>query len=130
MSENLSARWLKKAQSDVNKDPMFRKLGSVDTSMALKVGKSAFLVSFEGFSCHGVRKIGAKEFREADFLVEMSPDAWTRFVNGRREGNGPTLAELDTTEGIVQAENPRKKLDFLRYQVSLQAFLDAGARAA
>ncbi len=129
MSENLSARWLKKAQSDVNEDPAFRNLGSVDTSMGLKVGRSAFLVDFEGFTCHGVRKIDAKEFRDADFLVEMSPDTWTRFVSGRRDGSGPTLAQLDTTEGIVKAENPRKKLDFLRYQVSLQAFLDAGARA-
>lgn len=129
MSETLSARWLKKAQNDVNEDPAFRKLGSIDTRMALKVGRSAYLVDFAGFSCHGVHKIGPKDYRDADFLVEMSQDAWDSFISGRRSGDGPSLAELDTVEGVVKAENPRKKLDFLRYHVSVQAFLDAGARA-
>ncbi len=130
MSETFSAKWLKNAQASVNEDPAFRKLGSVDTSMALKVGQTAYLIDFAGFSCHGVRKLGAKDYRDADFLVEMSADAWDRFLSGRRAGNGPTLAELDTVEGVIKADNPRKKLDFLRYQVSIQAFLDAGAAAS
>jgi hypothetical protein len=67
--------------------------------------------------------------READFVVEMSQVTWDKFLAGRRDGDGLTLAELDTIEGIVTAD-PRKKLDFYRYHVSLQAFLDAGALAA
>ena len=129
MSETLSAKWLKKAQSGVNADPSFKKLGYVDTKMALKVGGSAFLIDFEGFSCHGVRKVSSQDLRDADFLVEMSPRAWDKFLAGRRKGDGPTLAQIDTVEGIVKAE-PRKKLDFYRFHVSLQAFLDAGALAA
>jgi hypothetical protein len=129
VSETLSAKWLKKAQSSVNEDPAFKKLGYVDTNMALKVGRSTFLVNFEGFSCHGVQKVSTQDLREADFLVEMSQAAWDKFLAGRRSGDGPTLAELDTIEGVVKAD-PRKKLDFLRYHVSLQAFLDAGALAA
>ena len=129
MSETLTARWLKRAQSSVNQDPSFRKHGNVDTNMALKVGRSAFLIEFAGFSCHGVRKVTIQDLREADFVVEMSRPAWGKFLAGRRKGDGPTLAELDTLEDIVKAE-PRKKLDFYRYHVSLQAFFDAGARAA
>ena len=129
MSETLSAKWLKKAQSSVNEDPSFRKHGYVDTNMALKVGRSAFLVRFSGFSCHGVQKVSAEDLRDADFVVEMSQDRWDRFLAGRRQGDGPTLAELDTIEGIVKAD-PRSKLDFYRFHVSLQAFVDAGARAA
>jgi len=130
MSENLSSRWLKRAQAGVNDDPAFRKLGSVDTRMALKVGRSAFLVDFQGFSCHGVHKIAAKDFRDADFLVEMGQETWDRFLDGRRRGDGPSLAELDTVQGVIKADNPRRKLDFLRYHLSVQAFLDAGARSA
>jgi len=130
MSGTLTAGWLRKAQSGVNADPAFRKLGSVDTNWAIKVGASTYLIDFRGFSCHGVRKIAARDLRDADFLVEMTPAAWNRFIDDRRKGEGPTLAELDTVEGVVRADNPRKKLDFLRYHLSVQAFLDAGARAA
>ena len=130
MSDNFSAKWLKSAQSAVNSDPAFRELGSIDTDMAIKVGRAAYLVRFEGFSCHGVSKIAAKDLRDANFVVEMSQDAWDQFVAGRRQGDGPTLSELDTVQGVVKTENPRQRLDFLRYHVSLQAFLDAGAAAA
>lgn len=129
MGETLSAKWLKQAQNGVNDDPAFKTMGYVDTNMALKVGKSAFLIQFEGFSCHGVRKLAMKDLREADFLVEMNQESWDRFLEGRRKGDGPSLAELDTIEGIVRAEDPRKKLDFYRYHLSLQAFIDAGAAA-
>ncbi len=130
MSDNLSVKWLKKAQAEVNQDPAFRKLGSVDTVMGLKVGKSSYLVNFAGFSCHGVSKISADELRDADYVVEMTPAAWGKFVDGRRAGDGPDLAELDTLDGVVSASDPRKKMDFLRYHLSLQAFIDAGAAAA
>ena len=130
MSDNLSVKWLKKAQADVNQDPDFRALGSVDTQMGLKVGKSAFLVSFAGFTCHGVRKISADDLRDADFVVEMSAAAWNTFIDGRRRGEGPDLIELDTLDRVVKTNDPRKKLDFMRYHLSLQAFLDAGAAAA
>ena len=129
MSETLSAKWLKKAQTTVNEDASFRKHGSVDTKMALKVGRSAYLIDFAGFSCHGVQKVSAQDLREADFVIEMSTGAWDKFLSGRRTGGGPTLAELDTIEGIVKA-SPRKKLNFYRYHVSLQAFVDAGVLAA
>ncbi len=130
MSDTLSAKWLKQAQSGVNDDPEFKKLGYVDTSVALKVGSPVFLINFSGFSCHGVRKITKAEVRDADYVIEMTPDTWSRFIEGRRAGDGQSLAELDTAEGVVKADNPRDKLDFYRYHLSLQAFLDAGARAA
>ena len=69
MSETLSVKWLKQAQNSVNQDPSFRIHGNVDTKMALKVGRSTYLISFEGFSCHGVQKIKQPEQREADFVV-------------------------------------------------------------
>ena len=65
----------------------------------------------------------------ADFTVDMSADQWDRFLQGRRSGTGRTLVEIDNTDDVVKAINPRKKLDFLRYHTSLQAFFDAGLRA-
>jgi putative sterol carrier protein len=130
MSTNLTAKWLKAAQHSVNEDPAFKKLGYVDTKPALKVGSSAFLLDFSGFSCHGVKKISTKDLRDADYLIEMSPDLWQEFLAGRRRGDGPTLAELDVQQDIVKADNPREKQEFFRFHLSLQAFVDAGVAAA
>jgi hypothetical protein len=127
--ETLSVKWLKNAQALVNADPAFRKRGSIDVRMGVKVDKSTYLVTFSGFSCHDVQKMNEAELRDADFIVEMSADQWDRFLDGRRTGNGRTLVDIDTTDDIVKAINPRKKLDFLRYHTSLQAFFDAGVSA-
>ena len=125
-----SAEWLEKARGAVNADPSFRKRGSIDVNMAVKVDKSTCLVTFAGFSCHGVKTLSEHDLRDADFVLEMSGDQWQRFLDGRRSGKGRTLVEIDTTDDIVKANNPRKKLDFLRYHTSLQAFFDAGASQA
>ena len=124
----LTLAWLEKAQNAVNADPTFRKRGSIDVKMAVRAGDSAFLVTFSGFKCHGVQQMIGKDMRDADFIVEMNADQWERFVSGRRNGTGRTLIDIDTTDGIIKAQNPRKQLDFLRYHTSIQAFFDAGAR--
>ena len=131
MTENasLSVEWLQQAQARVNADPKFRKLGSIDVAMVVHVGSSAFLVTFAGFSCRAVTDITPQQMRDADFIVTMSPEGWNKFVAGRRNGAGRTLLDLDSTDTVVTAVNPRKKLDFLRYHTSLQAFFDAGAAA-
>ena len=123
---DLSAKKLKKAQSIVNNDLNFRQLGNIDVKMGIKVGNLMYLISFEGFSCQAVRKISAKEVRDTDFVIEMSPDQWDNFITGCRSG-GPGLAELDSTEYVVKAADPRKKLEFLRYHTSIQAFFEAYA---
>ena len=69
------------------------------------------------------------DLRDADFIVEMTADQWDALPRGRRSGNGRTLVDIDTTDEVVKAINPRKKLDFLRFHTSLQAFFDAGVRA-
>ena len=126
----LTAKWLKTAQKAINDDPAFRALGSVDATMGIKVASAAFLVTFGGFTCHDVQKVKVADLRDADFVVGMSQSQWDAFLEGRSSGKGVTLAEVDNVDGVVTAVNPRKKLDFLRYHISLQAFIDAGARAA
>ena len=129
-SDTLSAQWLQRAQAAVNADPTFRKRGSIDVTMGVKAGSATWLVTFSGFTCHGVQTVLDGEARNANFIVEMSPERWQRFLAERRAGTGRTLVEIDTTDGIVTAQNPRKKLDFLRVHTSLQAFFDAGVAAA
>jgi len=131
-THELSLEWLQRARDAVNADPSFRKRGSIDTTMAVRVEEATYLVTFAGFTCHDVRPITGNDLRDADFVVEMSNDRWNRFLAGRRSGKGRSLVEIDTTDGVIKAQTPRKQLDFLRYHTSVQAFFDAGcaARAA
>lgn len=129
-AEIFSAGWFKQAQTAVNADPTFRKRGSVDVKMGVKVGNGCVLVTFAGFSCHGVEDLKPTDTRDADFMVELTPDQWQRFVEGRRSPQGRTLAQIDVTENVVKAATPRRKLDFLRFHTSLQAFFDAGVKAS
>jgi len=124
---DLSAKQLKKAQGIANVDVSFRQLGNVDVKMGIKVGKHMYLIIFEGFTCHSVRKMTAKEVRETDFMIEMSPAQWDKFIAGCQSGKGPTLAQLDDSENVIKAADPRRKLDFLRYHTSIQAFFEVYA---
>ena len=86
---NLNLKKLRQAQQVVNSDPHFRSLGNVDIKLGLKVGGSAFLITFSGFTCHQVEKINSTRFREADCLIEMNGEQWDsfqRFELCRREG--------------------------------------------
>ena len=128
-ADPLSAGWLENARSAVNADASFRKRGSIDVKMGVKVDKATYLVTFSGFSCHAVNTLNEHGLRDADFVVDMTADQWRRFFEGHRTGKGRSLVELDTTDGVIKAPNPRKQMDFLRYHTSIQAFFDAGVRA-
>lgn len=129
-NDNLSAEWLGRAQAAVNADPTFRQRGSIDVIVAVKVAGAAFLITFSGFSCHAVQAVVDGEVRTASVIIDMTNDQWQRFVAGRRGGHGRTLIDIDTTDGVIKAQTPRKRLEYLRYHTSLQAFFDAGVAAA
>ena len=129
-TDKLSLKWLEDAQARVNADRGFRKRGSIDAQIGVACGQDAFLVSFDAFACQNVRAIDKAELRDADFVLEMSADRWERFLAERRAGDGRTLLELDVTDGVVHAANPRKRLEFLRVHTSVQAFFDAGVGRA
>jgi len=132
MTTVLNLPLLEKTRDAVNADRDFRKLGTTDARVGIKAGESAFLVDFEAFECAAVAAIDLDALRDADFYLELSPDAWQSYLAGRRAGTAPSLVSLDvdTSDGIVKGTNPLKTLKFERYHLTLQAFFDTGARLA
>jgi hypothetical protein len=51
-----SIEWFQAIQELVNADPEFRRLGSIDATMGVKVGAKVFVVTFEAFECSNVRE--------------------------------------------------------------------------
>lgn len=127
MSESLSAKQLKQAQAIVNNDPSFRKIGSIDLNLGVRVANTCYQVVFDGFSCKEINKIKVSELRDVDCVLKFSKDQWTRFIEGCRSGNGPSLMDLDTIEGLTQASSSIKQLLIPRYHLSLQAFFEVYA---
>jgi hypothetical protein len=128
----LNLSLLEKTREAVNVDREYRKLGTTDARVGIKAGDCAFLVDFEAFECAAVAAIELDALRDADFYLELAPDAWTSYLAGRREGTAPSLISLDvdTPNGIVKGADPLKALKFERYHLTLQSFLDTGARLA
>jgi hypothetical protein len=125
---DLSVKQLKRAQRLVNDDEGFRHLGNVDVDMAVKIAQQRYLISFGGFKCNLIRKINATEQQAVDFVVEMTSAQWDRYMLACRTPGGSNLAQFDSEESVVQASDPRKMLEFLRYHTSIQAFFEAYAQ--
>ncbi len=132
MVASLSLALLQSMRDAVNTDRDFRRLGSADVRVGLRIGENAFLVEFEGFECAAVNTIAIEELREAEFYVDLDQDAWRSYLAGRRAGTAPSLVSLDVDapNGIVKGSDPLGMLKFERYHLTLQAFLDTGARIA
>jgi hypothetical protein len=132
MPAELNLDLLQRVRTSVNDDRDFRRLGTCDARVGIKAGDAAFLVDFEAFECAAVAAIELDALRDADFYLELSAEAWRSYLGGRRSGTAPTLVSLDvdTPNGIVKGADPLKTLKFERYHMTLQSFLDRGARLA
>ena len=128
MANNLD--WMVKAQKSLNKDPKFRKLGSTDMKLCFAIGSQAKLVTFEAFEISSIRDVDPSDLRDADLVVQMPVREWNSYLRKRKAGKGPSLLTLDLDKGVISAENPLKRLLFERYNLSIQAFVDTGARLA
>jgi hypothetical protein len=121
--------WLAKAGERLSGDAAFRKLGTADFRLGLAAGDEARLVEFTAF---GVALDAAEpsDLRDADLVIEMTADAWRAYLEERAHGTGPSLLALDLDRQVVRAPDPARALLLERYNQSVQALVDCGARLA
>lgn len=123
-----SLDWFKTAQQKLNADPAYRKLGSADTRFAVKQGNAVVAIQLEAFECAGVQETTDDELREMDFCIDMSASQWRDYLDGLR-GISPrqTLSTLDLSNKVVKG-TPRGRMQAQRYLLSVEKFLEAGAK--
>ncbi len=128
-----SLDWFEALQKLVNDDPAYRRIGTVDAAMGVKVADEVFVVTFEAFECRSVRAGNEYDLINVDFFIEMEPDAWRTMLenikaNGAAEA-GQTLVSLDMLHEIsTNATGDQLRADmFFRYNQSLQHFFDLSA---
>ena len=131
-----SVEWFQALQQLVNVDPEFRRLGSIDAAMGVKVGSRVFVVVFEAFECTEVRDGSEADLNDLDFYLELSEADWRELVENTKANGGAdrrhTLNTLDLTanDGLAQnATGDQLRGDiFFRVIESLQYFFDQAAK--
>jgi hypothetical protein len=121
--------WLAAAGEALGSDPAFRKLGSADFRLGLAAGSETRLVEFTAFGV-APDAVQPADLRDADLVIEMTADAWRAYLDARAQGTGPSLLALDLDGPIVRAPDPARALLLERYNLSVQALVDCGARLA
>lgn len=131
-----SVEWFQQLQESVNNDPEFRRIGSVDAVMGVKVGERVFIITFEAFECSEVKKGTEYDLIDADFFLEMTVEQWRDLVINTRENDGADLRHtLNTLDLMIDggisdnATGDQLRADiFFRVNQSLQHFFDSSAK--
>ncbi len=131
-----SVEWFQALQQLVNADPEFRRLGTVDAGMGVKVGSRVFVITFEAFECVDVKEGAEADLDDLDFYLELGEAGWRDLVENTKANGGAdrrhTLNTLDLTldDGLSQnATGDQLRGDmFFRVNQSLQHFFDLSAQ--
>lgn len=129
-----SLEWFEAVKDLVNHDEAFRRLGTVDARVGVKVGERIYELTFEAFECEGVRAIGPEGLLDCDFWLEQEPEAWEEMIsNIQRNGKADlshTLNTIDLTrpDGFARSHDGYRRDAFYRFNQSLQHFFDSSAR--
>lgn len=129
-----SVEWLEALRQTVNADESFRRLGTVDTVMGIKVGEKVYQITFEAFACADVRKIGTADLRDVDFWLELPYEGWKEMLENIRQHGEADLRhtlntiDLEQPEGFARSYDGYRRDAFYRFNQSLQDFFNASAR--
>jgi len=129
-----SVQWFDAVRELVNNDEAFRRLGTVDARVGVKVGGQLFELTSEAFECVGVREIGENDLRDLDFWLEQSPEEWRDMIENIKQHSSAdlthTLNTIDLTmpEGFARSYDGYRRDAFYRFNQSLQHFFDSSAK--
>jgi len=131
-----SVAWFQALRDLVNSDPEFRRIGSIDATMGVKVGRRLFVITFEAFECVDVREDSKGDLDDLDFYLELSEEDWRDLVENTKANGAAdrhhTLNTLDLTKEDGLSKNStgdQLRADiFFRVNQSLQHFFDSSAK--
>ncbi len=129
-----SVEWFNALKDRVNADESFRRLGTIDMAMGVKVGDRIYQVTFEAFECADVREIAAADLRDVDFWLELPYDGWREMLENIRSNGEADLhhtlntIDLEQADGFARSYDGYRRDAFYRFNQSLQDFFNASAK--
>jgi hypothetical protein len=124
-----SLAWFKSGLKNANEDPEFRKLGTCDARVGVKIGNQVYAITFEAFAVSAVQKVTMDDLRDLDFYIDMSRADWESFLSSLNGDNPVSLNALDLRTGIVKSFDESRRISFPRYHLTFQKFFAAAAGA-
>lgn len=129
-----SIEWFEAIRALVNQDEAFRRLGTIDAKVGVKVGDKLYQLDFEAFECAGVREIQESDLRDVDFWLEQSPEQWREMLENIKQNGAADLKhtlntlDLNMPEGFARSYDGYRRDAFYRFNQSLQHFFDTSAK--
>ncbi len=129
-----SVEWFEAVKNIVNNDEAFRRLGTIDTTVGVKVGDKIYRLTFEAFECTEVAEITERDLRDVDFWLEQSYDGWKEMLQNIKDKGAADLdhtlntIDLNLPEGFARSYDGYRRDAFYRFNQSLQDFFNASAK--
>jgi hypothetical protein len=129
-----SVEWFNALREQVNGDPAFRHLGTVDAIVGVKVGNKIYELTFEAFECTNVRETNENALRDMDFWMEQPYDAWKEMIENIKKNGHADLShtlntiDLSMPEGLARSQDGYRRDAFYRFNQSIQDFFNASAK--
>ncbi len=131
-----STEWFDAIREIVNQDEGYRRIGTCDTTVGIKVLDLAkyYLITFEAFEVESVREVSEAETENSDFWLEMAYAKWKEMIqnikaNGKADLHH-TLNTLDIEDpnGLARSNDGYRRDAFYRFNQTFQYFFDASAK--
>ncbi|HMO53420.1 MAG TPA: hypothetical protein PJ994_02860 [Tepidiformaceae bacterium] len=129
-----SIEWFRQAADLLEKSDSYKRLGTCDTEMGIKVGDEYFEIDFEAFGVADIKKIDAPRADELDFTLVQSPEAWKAMLDDIKENGHATheftLNSLDlrSNEELAIGKDYVRRDAFYRFNQTLQEYFDMSAQ--
>lgn len=129
-----SIEWFDAVRQIVNGDESFRRLGTIDARVGIKVGDQLYELAFEAFECTGVREIAESDLRDVDFWLEQSPEQWREMLENIKQHGSADLQhtlntlDLNMPDGFARSYDGYRRDTFYRFNQSLQHFFDSSSK--
>ncbi|MBM3139118.1 MAG: hypothetical protein FJZ92_02600 [Chloroflexi bacterium] len=127
-----SVEWFTALAEITKQDDRYRRFGRLNALVVFKVGRKMIEANFDVLDIHDIREISENAMRDADFVVEMTPDQWQQMLADiKKNGHATQEWTLNTLDLRFDEPIHRNLLDdgfkadmFFRYNPSLQRFFD------
>jgi hypothetical protein len=129
-----SVEWFQTVADLLNKSDSFKRLGTCDADVGVRVGDELYEVDFEAFEVRTVKKVDPARAEDLDFTLVQSPDDWRAMLqdikaNGRAT-HDYTLNSLDlrSDEEFARGKDYHRRDAFYRFNQTFQEYFDMAAR--
>lgn len=133
-----SVKWFDAVRGVYNTEPAYRGGGGgqCNCSAGMKIGKTIFVLTFEGFECTRAVKTTESALDDVDFYLDMEPSKWRAMIENIKHNGHADLEytlntlDLEREDGLATSHHGDQYREdlFFRYNQTFQFFFDASAR--